>query len=242
MNELRKVIRNILLETFEDELSTVKDGREAKQVFAKYVDQSEFDKGVLVHWVGSTANLKKILANPQTKNEISCNFYPNGGWRDWMAAGMKKPIGVIVDGWVTYSTKENSFTGYKLKKPRKKAEKHAYIHQQQSSGFPKRPYEMSKGSENYLDDLRDSNKVKFKAEELEPWGSKRELGADAWMGGMAGIAKHRDWNEVIVDNWKITGIVYGAEGQYGIRPGDIKKMKRFGEEYGLPVGKFGRML
>lgn len=239
---IREFIREILIETFHEDLQNAETGREAKQIFSQYVDQNEFKKGMLVHWVGTPAKLKKIIENPRSKDEISCNFYPNGGYRDWMAAGMKKPIGVIVEGWVTYATKENSFTGYQGKRPRKKAERIAYDHQQASSGFPKRPYDMTKDQDNYLKDLRNSNRVKFKAEDMEPSGRRRQLGDDAWMGGMAGIPRHKDWNEVIVDNWKITGIVYGAVGRYGIRPGDIKKMNDLGSQYNLRVYKIGKML
>ena len=121
-NLIRQMVRSILIESLQDDLANVTTGREAKQMFAKYVDQSEFEKGTLVHWVGSTSNLKKILENARTKDELSCNFYPEGGFRDWMARGPKKPIGVIVQGHVTYAGKENMFTGY-AKRPRKKADK-----------------------------------------------------------------------------------------------------------------------
>ena len=62
MNEnlIRKLIRNILVENLTDDLATVSTGREAKQMFAKYVDQSQFrDRGYLVHWVGSIRKLNK---------------------------------------------------------------------------------------------------------------------------------------------------------------------------------------
>ena len=52
MNEARRLVRRMILETLADDLSGVTSGREAKQIFAKYVDQSEFEKGALVHWVG----------------------------------------------------------------------------------------------------------------------------------------------------------------------------------------------
>lgn len=243
MDILRQVIRKLLKETFEEDMTSVESGRGAKQAFSKYVDQKEFKKGTLVHWVGGTKELAKFLENPRQKDEISCNFYPHGGHRDWMAKGLKKPVGVIIEGWVTYATKENAFTGYQSKKPRNKAERETWEHQQASSGFPKRPYEMWKDEESYLSDLRNTDRVKFKAEDLEPWGAKRELGDDGvFWGSFTSIPAHRDWNEVIVDNWKVTGIVYGAVGQYGIRPADIKKMNAIGDQYGLSVNKFGRMM
>jgi len=239
---IRKLIRSLILETFTEDMQNVTSGKEAKQAFAKYVDQNEFKNGILVHWVGGTKELANFLENPRPKDEISCNFYPWGGHRDWMAEGLKKPVGVIIEGWVTYATKENAFTGYQSKKPKGKEAIAKWEHQQASSGFPKRPYEMIKDKEEYLYNLRNTDRVKFKAQELEPWGAKRELGDDGgFWGGIANIPKHKDWNEVIVDNWKVTGIVYGAEGKYGIRPADIDKMNAIGDQYGLSVKKIGRM-
>ena len=243
MNEnlIRTMVRNILLEGLADDLANVTTGREAKQMFAKYVDQDEFKKGTIVHWVGSTRALKKILDNPRSKDEISCNFYPDGGYRDWMARGPKKPIGVIVEGYVTYAGKENMFTGY-TKRPRKKAEKAAYDHRQASSGINKYPYQIWKDEEDYLEHLRNPNVPQTKAEDMEPYGLKRDLGDDAWM-GMMGSSKrqYQDWNEVLVDNWNVVGIAYGGVGKYGLSERMVQTVKDIGFVYGLPVTKMGKM-
>ena len=58
---IREYIQQILLESFAEELQSVDTGRQAKQIFGKYVDQNEFKKGILVHWVGTSAKLKKII-------------------------------------------------------------------------------------------------------------------------------------------------------------------------------------
>lgn len=47
MNEnlIRRLVRSILVETFAKELATASTGREAKQAFAKHVNQAEFKMG-----------------------------------------------------------------------------------------------------------------------------------------------------------------------------------------------------
>ena len=246
MNEnlIRRMVRNILLEGLADDLANVTTGREAKKVFAKYVDQAEFEKGAMVHWVGSTRKLKKILENPRTKDELSCNFYPAGGYRDWMAKGPEKPIGVIVEGYVTYAGKENMFTGY-TKRPRKKAEKAAYDHRQASSGINKYPYQIHKDEEDYLDKLRNPKVPQTLASEMEPYGVKRDLGDDAWMFGMMGGSSkkpYQDWNEVLVDNWKIVGVVYGGVGRYGLSERQVKSVKEIAKKHGFKAHKIGKMV
>ena len=243
MNEnlIRRMVRNILIEGLADDLKTVTTGREAKKVFAKYVDQNEFKKGLMVHWVGSTRALKKILDNPRSKDEISCNFYPEGGHRDWMARGPKKPIGVIVDGYVTYAGSENMFTGY-TKRPRKKADRAAYDHRQASSGINKYPYNIWKDEEDYLEHLRNPKVPQTKADDMEPYGVKRDLGDDAWMGSFgSSFRPYQDWNEVLVDNWKVVGICYGGVGRYGLSDKQVQNVKDIGFVYGLPVSKIGKM-
>lgn len=246
MNEnlIRRMVRRILIEGLKDDLANVSTGREAKQMFAKYVDQDEFKKGALVHWVGSTRNLRKILENPRTKDEISCNFYPAGGHRDWMARGPEKPIGVIVEGHVTYAGKENMFTGY-TKRPRKKAERAAYDHRQASSGINKYPYHMIEDEEGYLERLRNPKVPQTLASEMEPYGPKRDMGDDAWMIGiMGGSSKkpYQDWNEVLVDNWKIVGVVYGGVGRYGVSERQVTTIKQIAAQHGLGAHKIGKMI
>ena len=244
MNEslIRRMVRNILIEGLADDLKTVSTGREAKQAFAKYVDQEEFKKGTIVHWVGSTRALKKIIDNPRSKDEISCNFYPDGGYRDWMARGPKKPIGVIVEGHVTYAGRENMFTGY-AKRPRKKADRAKYDHRKASSGINKYPYQIWKDEEDYLEHLRNPKVPKTKAADMEPYGVKRDLGDDAWMGSFGSrFRPYQDWNEVLVDNWKIVGIAYGGVGRYGLSERMVKSIKEIGKQYGLPVYKMGKMI
>ena len=246
-SRVRQLIRKLILEGLSDDLATVSSGREAKKKFALHVDQKEFKKGVIVHWVGSTGALKKILANPRTKDELSCNYYrfenDGGGraYRDWMAAGVKKPIGVIVEGWVTYAGKENMFTGY-TKRPRKKADKAAYDHRKASSGINKYPYHMWKDEEDYLEHLRNPDVPQTKSSEMEPYGVRRDLGDDAWMGSF-GSSKRRyqDWNEVLVDNWKVTGVVYGGVGQYGLSHRIVDNVKEIARQYGFRAQKMGTM-
>jgi len=242
-SRIRRLVRNLILESLADDLASVSSGRGAKKKFAEYVDQEEFKKGTIVHWVGSTSNLKKIIANPQTKDELSCNFYPNGGYRDWMAKGPKKPIGVIVEGWVTYAGKENMFTGYS-KRPRKKADKAKYDHRKASSGINKYPYEIWKNEEDYLEHLRDPSVPQTKAEDMEPYGVKRDMGDDAWMFGMMGGSSKKpwqDWNEILVDNWKITGVVYGGVGRYGLSERMVRTIKQIAKDNGLLAHKMGKM-
>lgn len=250
MNEnlIRRLIRNILEEGLADDLAKVSSGREAKQVFAKYVDQEEFKKGMLVHWVGSTSALKKVLANPRTKDELSCNYYRYGedgggrAHRDWMVRGPKKPIGIIVEGHVTYAGDENMFTGY-AKRPRKKAEKAAYDHRKASSGINKYPYHMWQDSEDYLEHLRNPDVPQTKSSEMEPYGVKRDLGDDAWMGSFGSSRRqYQDWNEVLVDNWKIVGIAYGGVGMYGLSERMVSTIKKIAGEYGLRAIKLGKMI
>ena len=244
MNEnlIRKMVRRILFEGLADDLATVSTGRQAKQMFAKHVDQAQFrEQGYIVHWVGSTRALKKIIEDPQSRDELSANFYPNGGHRDWMARGPKKPVGVIIEGHVTYAGKENMFTGY-AKRPRKKADRAKYDHRKASSGINKYPYEMWKDEESYLKSLQNPDVPQTLASEMEPYGIKRDLGDDAWM-GMMGSSKqsYQDWNEVLVDNWKIVGIAYGGVGRYGLSERMVKSIKEIGKQYNLPVSKIGRM-
>lgn len=246
MNEysIRKLVRNILIEGLQDDLATVSTGRQAKQMFAKHVDQAQFkEHGTIVHWVGSTRALKKIIENPQSKDELSANFYPNGGHRDWMARGPKKPVGIIIEGHVTYAGKENMFTGY-AKRPRKKADRAKYDHRKASSGINKYPYEIYKDEDDYLEHLRNKDVPQTLASELEPYGVKRDMGDDAWMFGMMGGSSKKpwqDWNEVLVDNWKIVGIAYGGVGRYGLSERMVKSIKEIGRQYNLPVSKMGRM-
>ena len=213
-------------------------------MFAKYVDQAQFkEHGTIVHWVGSARALKKIIENPQSKDELSANFYPNGGKRDWMARGPKKPVGIIIEGHVTYAGKENMFTGY-AKRPRKKADRAKYDHRKASSGINKYPYEIYKDEDDYLEHLRNKDVPQTLASELEPYGVKRDMGDDAWMFGMMGGSSKKpwqDWNEVLVDNWKIVGIAYGGVGRYGLSEKMVEKIKMYGNWYGLPVVKMGRM-
>ncbi len=238
---VRRLVRQLILEGLSDDLATVTSGRDAKKKFAQYVDQNEFKKGTIVHWVGSTRALKKIIESPQNKDEISCNFYPNGGHRDWMARGPKKPIGVIVEGYVTYAGKENMFTGF-AKRPRKKADRAKYDHRKASSGINKYPYEMWKDEEDYLEHLRNPNVPQTKAEDMEPYGIKRDLGDDAWMGMMGSSKKpHQDWNEVLVDNWKIVGIAYGGVGRYGLSERMVRSIKQIAKDNGLRAYKMGKM-
>ena len=245
MNEslIRKMVRRIIFEGLADDLAGVSTGRQAKQMFAKHVDQAQFrERGYIVHWVGSTSALKKIIENPQSKDELSANFYPNGGHRDWMARGPKKPIGVIVEGHVTYAGKENMFTGYG-KRPRKKADRAEYDHRKASSGINKYPYEMWKTEEDYLEHLRNPKVPQTKAQDMEPYGIKRDLGDDAWMGSFGSSKQpYQDWNEVLVDNWKIVGIAYGGVGRYGLSKNMVKKIKMYGDWYDLPVVKMGSMI
>ena len=244
MNEnlIRKMVRSILFESLADDLATVSTGRQAKQMFAKHVDQAQFrERGYIVHWVGSTRALKKIIENPQSKDELSANFYPNGGHRDWMARGPKKPVGVIIEGHVTYAGKENMFTGF-AKRPRKKVDRAKYDHRKASSGINKYPYEMWKDEEFYLKSLQNPDVPQTLASEMEPYGIKRDLGDDAWMGAMGSSKKpYQDWNEVLVDNWKIVGIAYGGVGRYGLSERMVKSIKEIGKQYNLPVSKIGRM-
>lgn len=246
MNEnlIRQLVRSIIVEGLQDDLATVSTGRQAKQMFAKHVDQAQFkEHGTIVHWVGSTRALKKIIENPQSKDELSANFYPNGGHRDWMARGPKKPVGIIIEGHVTYAGKENMFTGY-AKRPRKKADRAKYDHRKASSGINKYPYEIYKDEDDYLEHLRNKDVPQTSASELEPYGVKRDMGDDAWMFGMMGGSSKKpwqDWNEVLVDNWKIVGIAYGGVGRYGLSEKMVEKIKMYGSWYDLPVVKMGRM-
>jgi len=246
MNEnlIRRLVRSILTESLQDDLAMVTTGREAKQMFAKHVDQAQFrERGTIVHWVGSTRALKKIIESPQSKDELSANFYPNGGKRDWMARGPKKPIGVVIEGHVTYAGKENMFTGY-AKRPRKKAAKVAYDHRKASSGINKYPYQIWKDEEDYLEHLRNPDVPQTLASEMEPYGPTRDMGDDAWMYGLMGGSSKKpwqDWNEVLVDNWKIVGITYGGVGRYGLSERMVKSIKEIGKQYNLPVSKMGRM-
>ena len=240
-NSIRQVVRSILIESLADDLAASSTGREAKQAFAKHVDQKEFKKGTIVHWVGTTSNLKKMIENPRSKDELSCNFYPTGGHRDWMASGPKSPIGVIVQGYVTYAGSENMFTGYG-KRPRKKADRAKYDHRMASSGNNKYPYQMWKEDENYLEHLQNPNVPQTSADKMEPYGVRRDLGADAWMGSMGSSRKrYQDWNEVLVDNWKIVGITYGGVGRYGVSEKILATVKQIARDYNLPVRKMGKM-
>ena len=79
---------------------------------------------------------------------------------------------------------------------------------------------------------------------MEPWGPNRELGEDSWMFGLAmgsPLAKHQDWNEVLVDNWKITGIAYGGVGRYGLSDRQVRSIKEIAKENGLKAYKIGKM-
>ena len=253
MNEekLRLLIRNILIEGFAEDLATVSTGREAKRVFAKYVNQDDFKDGRIVHWTGTTRNLKKILSNPNPKDELSCNYYGDDSSRDWMALGPKKAIGIVVDGWVTYAGMQNMFTGYG-KRPRGKKEKAAWDHRKASSGINKHPYGMWENEEDYLEMLRNAEIAKPKGS-IEPFGkdkrSREMLGDDAWMWGMsksdqeelAKYPEYADWNEVLVDNWKPIGIAYGGVGRYGLSERNVKSLRKIAEEYGLPLIKIGSM-
>ncbi len=238
---LRSLVRQLILESLSDDLASVSSGRDAKKKFAQHVDQEEFKKGTIVHWVGSTANLKKIIESPQTKDELSCNFYPPDSHRDWMARGPKKPIGVIIEGWVTYAGKENMFTGYS-KRPRKKADRAKYDHRKASSGINKYPYEIWKDEDDYLEHLRNPDVPQTKANEMEPYGVKRDLGDDAWMGSFGSrYQPYQDWNEVLVDNWKITGVVYGGVGRYGLSHRIVDNVKKIARQHGFKAQKMGTM-
>ena len=250
-NTLRRYVRQLILEGFAEELATVTTGREAKQAFAKHVDQEAFKSGHIVHWAGSTRKLKKILDNPQTKDELSCNYYGEGSSRDWKALGPKKAIGIVVDGWVTYAGMQNMFTGYG-KRPRSKQGKAQWDHRKASSGINKHPYAMWEKEEDYLEMLRNPEIANPEAS-IEPFGkskrSRQMLGDDAWMWGLsdsdreelAKYPEYADWNEVLVDNWKPIGIAYGGVGRYGLSERNVKSLRKIAEEYGLPLIKIGKM-
>jgi len=251
MNEVRRLIRNIIIESFSEDLASVSTGREAKQAFAKHVNQKDFKSGHIVHWTGSTRNLKKILDNPQSKNELSCNYYEKGSSKDWMALGPTKAIGIIIDGWVTYAGKQNMFTGYG-KRPRGKKAKAAWDHRKASSGVNKLPYGLWEKEEDYLETLRNPEVAKT-AGSIEPFGkskrSREMLGDDSWMWGMSDsdreelskYPEYADWNEILVDNWKPVGITYGGVGRHGLSERNVASLRKIAEEYGLPLTKMGRM-
>ena len=53
---------------------------------------------------------------------------------------------------------------------------------------------------------------------------------------------YQDWNEVLVDNWKVVGIVYGGVGRYGVSQAQVMKLKSIGKAFGLRVSKMGSMI
>ena len=111
-----------------------------------------------------------------------------------------------------------------------------------SSGINKYPYEMWKGDENYLENLRNSKVPQTSIDKMEPYGIIRDLGNDAWMGSMGSSRqRYQDWNEVLVDNWKITGIAYGGVGRYGLSERVLNSIKELGKQYNINVYKMGKM-
>lgn len=256
-SRLRQLIRQILVEGFAEDLQNVKSGREAKQVFSKYVDQDYFRKGTLVHWVGpgfdlenreyteTWEELSKLINNPDSKSELSCNFYKPGEKIDFIPYGTLKNVtqglenirgkheevvGVVVKGWVTYAANQNIFTGkqwnYNLKDKSQ--------HRKRSSGINKYPWENYKSSGrqkqsgvNYLDQLRDSSSVDPTGRNMNPIGDSRpEIVRGPWkdkdkwkaqksqeIEDQSWMEYYKNWNEVLVDNWKVVGLVWAEEPQ-----------------------------
>ncbi len=257
MNDIRTYIRNLLMEqidkdlqaAFFKEMEGVTSGREAKKVFAKYVDQEYFQDGTLIHWVGSVAKVKKFINNPSHKDEISANFYGENSTWDWHHPN-KKAIGIMVDGWVTYAAKENLFTGGIPKRPRKKADRQAYDHRKASSGWNKYPYENAKHTDvfDYEKDIKTGERIvpSSKIGDMEPFGPRKDkrqqLGDDAWM-AHSDLPAWKDWNEVLIDNWDIVGLVIGTSSGYGygVSKRDITNLEKLGKEHGYPVKKIRGM-
>ena len=257
MNNIRKYIRRLLIEQIDKDLQTafyeemqgVTSGREAKKVFAKYVDQDYFAGGTMVHWVGSVGKVKKFIQNPRPKDEISANFYRDGSTWDWHHP-VKKPIGLIVDGWVTYAAKENIFTGGTPRRPRKKADRVAYDHRLASSGWNKYPYSNKKhaAAYDYAKDIAVGERIipSDKIGDMEPFGPTKDkiqqLGDDAWM-ATSDLPDWKNWNEVLIDNWEVTGLIIGTRrGRgWGVSNGDIKNMEKLSTSLGLPLKKIGEM-
>ena len=70
------------------------------------------------------------------------------------------------------------------------------------------------------------------------------MGDDAWMYGlMGGSSKlpYQDWNEVLVDNWKVVGVVYGGVGRYGLSERQVKSVKEIASQHGFRAHKIGKM-
>ena len=81
---------------------------------------------------------------------------------------------------------------------------------------------------------------------MEPFGPTKDkiqqLGADAWM-ATSDLPKWKDWNEVLIDNWRVTGLIIGTRrGRgWGVSTGDIKNMEKLSASLGLPLKKIGEM-
>ena len=256
-SRLRQLIRQILLEGFAEDLQNVKSGREAKKVFSKYVDQDYFRIGTLVHWVGpgydeenmahtdTWEELSKLVNNPDSKSELSCNFYKPGEKIDFIPYGSLKNVtqglgnirgkyeevvGVVVKGWVTYAANQNIFTGKQWDYNRKDKSQH----RKRSSGINKYPWENYKSDYrqgvsglNYLDQLRDSSLVDPTGRNTNPKGDSRpEITRGPWKDRtkqreleaqeqeeQSWMEYYKNWNEVLVDNWEIVGLVWADEPQ-----------------------------
>lgn len=247
------MVRKILLEGFSEDLAKVSSGKEAKQVFSKYVDQDYFRKGTLVHWVGpgydeergertdTFDEISSLVNRGDSKSELSCSFYKPGEEIDFIPYGTLKNltqgsggiratdqdvVGVVLKGWVTYAANQNIFTGTRWDYRKDSA------HRLKSSGRNKYPWENYKSEYrqevsgvDYLEKLRDATTISVDGDNIKPRGDSRgsvvpdfrkdraayqefyqqEREDQSW------IEYYKNWNEVLVDNWKIVGIVFADQ-------------------------------
>lgn len=137
-------------------------------------------------------------------------------------------VGVVLKGWVTYAANQNIFTGSRDDYDGKKGANHRL----KSSGRNKYPWENYKDPRfqkmsgvNYLEKLRDASTIGIDGDNIKPRGDSRASVVPDHRKDRAAYRKfvddeskdqswmeyYKNWNEVLVDNWKIVGIVWAHE-------------------------------
>ena len=168
--------------------SMAKAGRSLKQIFAKHADRKFLDSLTTVHW-GSRKDIMDLMRFGSSRDELSANAFLPGQFHfgEWQFGG---DYGLIIKGHITLlaNDMDDLSTG---------------AGQQYAKADPERT-KMS-GANKGVSRLYHPDTYESGANDADSMPPVMVLDREDWQPrkGKSGSA----WNEALVDNWKIVGII-----------------------------------
>ena len=195
--------------------SMTKAGRSLKQIFAKHADRGFLDSLTTVHW-GSQKDILDLMKGGSSRDELSANAFLPGQFHfgDWQWGG---DFGLVVKGHITLLANDmddlNTGSGQEYAKADPERTKMSGANKGVSKLYHPDTYESG----------GDVTSPPVMVLDSEDWQPRK---------GSSGSA----WNEALVDNWRIVGIILGdPKADKPSRKGMRYNWEKYAEAVGLDV-------